>query len=215
MTTDPTSHDHAEVEQGPKPPSDPAAWLDLHGDALYRFARARVGRREVAEDLVQETFLAALQASDRFRGSSSPRTWLLAILRRKLADHYRRSPVASPLIETDLRMTKPRPSSQFFDDDGHWLDPPSTWKTPQESLEDDEFRNTFDDCVSNLPEHLARAFLLREVDGLETDRVRTVLDIGAANLRVRLHRARLLLRACLERHWFQSESGDVRSTRIP
>ncbi len=69
---------------------DASAWLEEHGDALYGYAKARVGTRELAEDLVQETLLAALQSRDRFAGRSSVRTWLFSILRHKIVDVYRR-----------------------------------------------------------------------------------------------------------------------------
>jgi RNA polymerase sigma-70 factor (ECF subfamily) len=142
-----------------------------------------------------------------------PRTWLLAILRRKIADLYRRDPAAFPRIEADLNASRDRPASRFFDAEGHWLDPPSTWKSPPESLEGDEFWIVFNDCAARLPRHLAQAFTLREIEGIDVDRLRTVLGIGAANLRVRLHRARLLLRACLEKNWF--DAGTDRSPRLP
>src|SRR5262249_42978535 len=89
----PMTADHApeiETESAAAPTGDAADWLTAHGDALYRFARLRVGARGPAEDLVQDTFLAAIAARGRFRGRSSTRTWLLGILRRKIADHYRR-----------------------------------------------------------------------------------------------------------------------------
>lgn len=212
MMSDPTSETHKVEEQSPGPPADPAEWLDLHGDALYRYARAKVGRREVAEDLVQETLLAALQSLDRYRGDSLPRTWLLAILRRKIADLYRRDPAAFPRIEADLSAPKDRSSPRFFDADGHWSEPPATWKNPLDSLEDDEFWVVFNDCVAHLPQHIAQAFIFREIEGIDVDRLRSDLKVGAANLRVRLHRARLLLRGCLEKNWFETETD--RSPRL-
>ncbi|MGD9855037.1 MAG: RNA polymerase sigma factor, partial [Planctomycetaceae bacterium] len=69
---------------------DPECWVDDHGDALFRFAMVRVGRREIAEDLVQETFLAGLKSRDRFRGQSQERSWLIAILKHKTADWLNR-----------------------------------------------------------------------------------------------------------------------------
>ena len=69
---------------------DAATWLDAHGDALYQYARSRVGNRELAEDLVQDAFLAALQSQGRFERRAAIRTWLVSILRHKIVDHYRR-----------------------------------------------------------------------------------------------------------------------------
>jgi RNA polymerase sigma-70 factor (ECF subfamily) len=173
--------------------ADVAAWVEEHGDALYRFALTRVRNRETAEDLVQETFLAALSALDRFRGQSSTRTWLMAILRRKVADHFRRSnPAKAPS------------GSPSFDDAGHWLRRPRRWKSPEEMMERKEFRAALDACLALLPPLLAEAFVLRERDGIDVETLCRALDVTSGNLRVRLHRARLLLRECVERSWFGS-----------
>ena len=79
MSAHPTTH--SDDSQTFTPAADGAAWLVEHGDALYRFARFRVGDRELAEDLVQDAFLAALESRDQFQGRASVRTWLMAILR--------------------------------------------------------------------------------------------------------------------------------------
>ena len=205
MRTDRSAESREEAEAEPREGAvpDPSGWLDAHGDALYRFARLRVSRREIAEDLVQETLLAALRSLDRFRGDASPRTWLLAILRRKIADLHRRGPTegAGP----PRKVTYESLSQQFFDSKKHWSRLPCPWKTPLQALEDDEFWLVFESCMAHLPRHLAEAFLFREVEGIEIARLGAVLETGAANVRVRLHRARLLLRACLEKNWFRSE----------
>ena len=73
-----------------KDANDPALWVDEHGDVLYRYALARVRKPEVAQDLVQETLLAAMRARDRFAGQSSVRSWLCGILKHKLCDYYRK-----------------------------------------------------------------------------------------------------------------------------
>src|SRR6185312_4069906 len=80
---------------------DASAWLDEHGDALYRYARSRVGNRELAEDLVQDAFLAALQSRDQFQKRATIRTWLLSILRHKIIDYYRREMISAPMVEAD------------------------------------------------------------------------------------------------------------------
>lgn len=186
--------------------ADPSAWLDRHGDALYRYARARVGRREIAEDLVQDVLLAALRGVHLYRGEAAARTWLLGILRRKIADHYRRERSGSAMIEADLPGPGDRPSSDPFDARGRWRDAPAKWRSAEAALDDADFWRVLEDCSSRLPGHLARAFLLREVEGVELDQLRVELRINPGNLRVRLHRARILLRACLEKHWFGTEA---------
>ena len=183
------------------PPRDPAVWLDLHGVALFRFARARVGRSEIAEDLVQDTLLAALQSLDRFEGRSSERTWLLSILRRKIVDYYREGdgPRATGSESLDESLDG---RVRIFQENGTWLKGPAMWVSAHEALENEEFRQVLDHCLEHLPRPLAEAFLLREREILGVEAVGELLDVSAGNLRVRLHRARLLLRECLEQNWF-------------
>lgn len=179
---------------------DPEAWVEEHGDALFRYALGRLGRRDLAEDVVQETFLAALAAGGRFQGRSSARTWLVAILRRKVADRMRRGAESGPRKPAGPDV----PAPSFFDVAGDWLRPPSRWEEPGRAIESEELRAALDDCLGRLPPHLAEPFLLRERDEMDVEQVRSALSLSAGNLRVRLHRARLLLRECLERNWFDA-----------
>lgn len=180
--------------------SDPAEWVDRYGDLLYRYALLRVRNGELAEDLVQETFLAALGARDRFAGRATERTWLVAILRRKIADHLRRATRPAPAEESESRA----PSlGTFFDRKGHWRATPGKWPSdPAATLETKEFWEVFRACLSKLRSSLCDAFCLREMDELSTAEVCRILGISATNLSVRVHRARLALRQCLETHWF-------------
>ena len=121
MTSEPDRH----------APSDPENWVDLHGDAVYRYARARVRTRDIAEELVQETLLAAFKARDRFSGRSTERTWLIGILRNKIVDHYRRrgrEVPASELAGDDDIM------ADLFDERGRWRHPPSAWEGQPDAL---------------------------------------------------------------------------------
>jgi RNA polymerase sigma-70 factor (TIGR02943 family) len=196
--------------ESPESPTSPERWLETHGDALYRYALARGVRRDAAEDLVQESFLAALGARERFVGDSSERTWLLAILRHKIVDHFRRGSVTRVDSASDLKEYGPRGDvlSRFFRDDGGWRRAPSAWKLMPDPVENREFLEFLDACLERLPGPLAAAFLLREVEGLEMDAVRQRLAIASGNLRIRLHRARLLLRDCLSKHGFGERSDE-------
>jgi RNA polymerase sigma-70 factor (ECF subfamily) len=174
--------------------------VDDHGDYLFRFAASRLRKREVAEDLVQETFLAALGARDRFAGASSERTWLVAILKRKIVDHLRRKDqerTVSDLAASD------RWVEALFDERGNWKKKPGKWPSdPSSALEKQEFWAIFMSCLRKLPDRLADAFTLREVEELDGAEVCKVLNISANNLWVMLHRARLGLWRCLEVNWF-------------
>lgn len=179
--------------------NDPAAWVDLYGDALYRFALARVNDVSTAEDLVQETFLAAIKGRERFKGQSTRKTWLMGILKHKIIDHLRRKyrePVAASVDVDDDAL------DHLFDTRGHWQVKPAVWaQNPRKIIEQKEFLDIFYRCLAQIPSRLADVFLKREIDGLSTEALCKVLDITATNSWVMLYRARMRLRRCLEAKW--------------
>ena len=181
----------------------PQTWLENYGDFLYRYARQRVADRQVAEDLVQEAFVGALSAIDRYSGDASERTWLVGILRHKIVDHYRRAG-QHPTASASDPDPDPDPGRQFFDRRGHWKRWPARWAAdPESRVEQDEFWAMFHECVSKLPQRLGDAYRLREISRLDGKEVCDLLGITPTNLWTQLHRARLLLRQCLEINWFQ------------
>ncbi len=185
-------------QSSPPKKEDVTQWLTEHGDVLFRFALKRLGSREIAEDLVQDTFLAALRSLDDFQGRSAVQTWLVGILRHKIVDHLRN---VSRQRERDAATTTERTTSPFHR--GHWQVGLKSWPSdPASSLENEEFWRALADCQDKLPSKLATAFRLRELDEMPMAEICDVLDISASNLSVRLHRARLLLRDCLDRNWF-------------
>src|SRR5262249_40918384 len=96
---------------------------------------------------------------------------------------------------------------------GLWKTAPASWKTPDKALEDREFWDVLEGCLSRLPRALSSVFVLRELEELEMTELRRTLALSEGNIRVRLHRARLLLRECLERRW--SPAGPGGSGRMP
>jgi len=181
--------------------ADPVKWLDAHGDALYAYCLLRVRERATAEDLVQDTLLAALKAADSFRGESSERTWLIGILKHKILDHLRRIGREKPL---DLGRVPEESTEDYFDETGHWQQPVGDWARPEQALEQEQFWKAFNECLGRLPERLRMLYALRELDGLETQELLETLNISTANnLWVMLSRARVHLRRCLETNWFK------------
>jgi RNA polymerase sigma-70 factor (ECF subfamily) len=180
--------------------SDPATWVEQHGKILYRYALLRTQDAALAEDLVQETFLAALKARARFTGHSSEQTWLVGILKHKLTDHFRAqaNTVSEQTLADDADYL-----DGVFSASGHWAHPPGAWEKPDSALEAQDFWRVFRACLRNLPGHLADLFILREINGLPSEDVCKVLSISTTNnMWVMLSRARLRLRQCLDQHWF-------------
>jgi RNA polymerase sigma-70 factor (ECF subfamily) len=194
-----------------KPPQldDPASWVDKYGDFLYRSALSRVKDPSIAEDIVQETFLAALKSRANFQGRSTARTWLIAILKHKIVDHIRkrvREP-ASDKVESLSDAFANDPIEGNFKDDGGWLNRPAKWDVnPMKIYEQKEFMDILYRCLSDLPERQAEAFMMRELHGLSTEEICKALNISATNSWVILYRARMWLRQCIGKNWLDADN---------
>jgi RNA polymerase sigma-70 factor (ECF subfamily) len=189
-----------QMELEPSPTFDPRAWLERHGDYLYRFALSRVRSPDAAEELVQEALLAAWKGRDLFAGQASERTWLTSILKRKVVDWFRRRvrERAQTGADPDEKAFDP------FDRTGHWKKSPTDWSrgNPAEHLNRAEFWTTLHTCLGKLPPRLHDAFVLRYLDGREGEEVCRELGLTPANFWVMLHRARLRMSGCLSANWF-------------
>ncbi len=191
----------SEINQMSSVQPDPVRWLDTHGDVLYAFALQRVRDPGIAEDLVQDTLLAAFRGMANFKGDSTERTWLTGILKHKVVDHLRKSGREQPL-DTDVDGGV-QYNADLFDTTGHWLVKPGSWDEPEQALEQSDFWHTMNGCLDKLPDRLQTLYTLREIDGLETKELQEILNISTANnLWTMLSRARMQLRDCLEKNWF-------------
>jgi RNA polymerase sigma-70 factor (TIGR02943 family) len=171
-------------------------WVDRYADALFHFAKARVKDRAAAEDLVQDTFMAAVQSQERYKGKSSEKTWLFGILKHKLIDYYRKQ---KNVVNVNDFIEDPDQMETFFNVKGGWQMRPAHWSTnPGKAHETKEFLDHFFRCLSGLPKRTADVFTHREIDGLSTSEICTLLGITENNCWVILYRARMLLRKCLE-----------------
>lgn len=187
---------------------NPEDWVDQYGDFLYRFALSRVKEPSVAEDLVQETFLAALNSRRNFRGRSTARTWLIAILKHKIVDHIRKKvrEQTSDKVEFTSDGFANAPFDANFTNVGNWQTRPAKWAAnPTKLYEQKEFIDVLYRCLGELPERQAKAFLMREIDGLSTKEICKALSISPTNSWVMLYRARMWLRQCLENKWLDAE----------
>ncbi|OZV66892.1 sigma-70 family RNA polymerase sigma factor [Winogradskyella aurantia] len=184
----------------PKHQLDPNTWIQLYSDYLFNYTISRVNDKEVAKDLVSETFLAALKSMKNFKGEASERTWLTSILKRKVIDHYRK--INSKKGKAEVRMAL---NDNLENDGGDWLeervaDPFD--KTAEDKLENSELKDAIFNCLGKLPEKQAEVFKMKTILGYETETICNELDITASNLWVLIHRARTSLASCLEKNWF-------------
>ncbi len=182
---------------------DPNLWVDRHGDLLYRYALLRVRSAEAAAEVLQETFLEALKARHQFQARSSERTWLVGILKHKIVDHLRRKSQRSAATPDSTAH-----SDKAYFHRGRWIKSPSPLEDdPAADFERDEFWQAFGRCLQRLPAHLADAFLLRELEEVDSQEICKIMKITPTNLWARLHRARLALRACLEKYWLREQES--------
>jgi RNA polymerase sigma-70 factor (ECF subfamily) len=189
----------------------PENWVDAHGDYLFHFAIGQVRDASVAEDLVQDTFLAAFKSRHRFAGQSSERTWLVGILRHKIYDHLRRS-CRERAVRADP--APKRPDEEAWDEAVLWLhDVAAESQSPTRRLELEEFRANVERALGHLPPRVAQVFQLYEVEERPNSEVCQRLNISQSNLWVMLHRARKQLRQHLGA-WWNGEPSNPRSSFI-
>jgi len=175
--------------------------LESHRPALLRYALFRLPDRALAQDAVQDTFIAALEKPESFSGEAALGTWLTAILKHKILDmqrKLRRETTPTDDWEEDLSDL-----DTLFDHTGHWgSDAPRSWGKPEAALQDQQFWSVFEECSQRMSKRSALVFALREVHEMEIEQIGQQLEITAAHCSVLLYRARSSLRLCLEKNWF-------------
>ncbi len=191
--------------------TNPREWIDRHGEYLLRYAMMRVKNQTIAEDLIQETFLAALKARGSFAGRSHERTWLVGILKNKIVDYFRKAARELPLDDADGQPESADPDFQHSGSmAGSWQpgNRPQEWLIePGDLVEQREFWKYLNQCLDDLHQRMAIAFVLREIEDLPPKEICNIMDISPTNLRVMLHRGRKQLRRCLERNWLEDRSA--------
>jgi len=189
--------------------SNPQTWVNLYSNYLFKFAMMRLRNREVAEDMVQETFLSALKAINNFEGKSTEKTWLTSILKNKILDYWKKS---STKNETLVNKVSDDDSfyNHFFEIEerkGHWTEnnSPQMWQSQGENkLEQKEFYKILESCMAKLNDKQGAVFKLKFIEDLESNFICKELDLTSSNYWVLMHRAKLLIRECIEKNWFLS-----------
>jgi RNA polymerase sigma-70 factor (ECF subfamily) len=182
--------------------------VDLHSPALLGVAMSYVPSRAVAEEVVQETWLAVMRGIDRFEGRSSLKTWIFTILTNiatRGGGRERRSVPFSALARDEDRAPSvdadrflPADHDRYPD---HWALGPTRWPTPEEGLLSGETRQVIVSAIEALPPAQRTVISLRDIEGWDADDVSAALEISQGNQRVLLHRARAKVRAELERYF--------------
>lgn len=175
------------------------SWVNNYSDTLFTWALHKISSKEIAEDLVQDTFIAAFNSFEKFEEKSQPKTWLFAILNNKINDYHRnnfRNPVLSAAQTKD----------SYFDEYGNWQPTamPQNWEDGSEHLLDNsEFKKVLDLCVQRLPKNWYSAIQLKYIDQKNGKQICQELEIAPTNFWQILHRAKMQLRQCLELNWFK------------
>jgi RNA polymerase sigma-70 factor (ECF subfamily) len=180
--------------------------IETQRSYLLRIARLQLRNESVAEDVVQDTLIAALEGADRFAGNSAVRTWLVGILKHKIIDQIRRGSREVALV-VDVADGAGDDFDSVFDASGHFVESPRDWGNPERTLEEKRFYQVLEICLDGLSPNLGRIFMMREFLGLETAEICKDLKINSTNCWVMLYRARMGLRECLQKRWFQVKAA--------
>lgn len=182
----------------------PSKWVESYADSLFNYAIVRTGERDVARDLVQETFLSALENVRNFRGESSERTWLFSILKNKVIDYYRKKGANKTVSEFSLAGEESE--DFFFDEAGHWKSTllPTDWGAIPDEARGNEFMEILRKCLARLTAQSRGAFTLKYIEEMESEEVCKELGVSSSNYWVIIHRAKLQLRHCMEKNWLRA-----------
>jgi RNA polymerase sigma-70 factor (ECF subfamily) len=177
-----------------------------HHSALIRMAMGYVADREVAEEVVQDAWMAVIDGLGRFEGRSSLRTWIFGIMIHKAKDRGVREKqhmTFSSFESFDDENEEAIDPSRFHESGewaGHWAFPPQPWdeQTPEKLLASQQAVNAMNRAIEALPSTLKDVLILRDVEGVEAKEACEILKITETNLYVRLHRARERVRQAVE-----------------
>ncbi|MDT8410837.1 MAG: sigma-70 family RNA polymerase sigma factor [Vicingaceae bacterium] len=174
-------------------------WVNHYSDDLYSWAYHKTSNKELAEDLVQETFMAAFKGVDNFEGNSSPKTWLFRILNNKIIDYYRQKKNFNHTSIDENESIKN--TDKLFDENGHWETPTSFSDKEEHLLDNPDFNKILKKCIDILPENWAFAIRYKYIVDKSAVEICKELNISTSNYWQIIHRAKLQLKVCLEKNW--------------
>ncbi len=187
------------------PASNVMAWVNDYGDTLYSWAHHKTSNKEQAEDLVQDTFLSALKSYDSFGGKSNPKTWLFTILNNKIIDYYRKASTRMERLDSSENQATYQVTESLFDHNDNWkangLE--VLWQQEENLMDDPSFEGVFANCMDDLPTDWRIAISSKYLFEKNTSQICQELNITTSNYWQVIHRAKLLLKKCLEAGWFE------------
>lgn len=179
-----------------------ADWVAQYTDKMYSWAYHKTSNKELAEDLVQETFLSAFKAIDGFNFDSQPKTWLFRILNNKIIDYYRKKArsIESP---TEDEILSRKATDNLFDSKEHWNTTTTfgSWEEEEHLLDNLDFNNVLANCISKLPVKWRGAIESKYQSDKSAAEICKELNITSSNYWQLIHRAKLQLKICLEQNW--------------
>ncbi len=181
----------------------PNLWVSQYADYLFAYACLRIEDKELAKDLVQETFLGALERLEKFNGQCSERTWLTAILKNKIFDVYRKK--SSGLNRQFTSIAINVESDELFDlENGQWNKQhyPATFAVEQpDVLHNKEFQGILQSCMKKFPPLWVSVFTMKHIDQESSETICSELKLTPSNFWIIMHRTKLHLRYCLQKNW--------------
>jgi len=180
----------------------PNLWVDLYADYLYSFAMMRTKDDAVTKDLIQDTFYSAIQNKDNFKGNSSEKTWLSAILKNKIYDYYRKNQNKISYNEYIEKIESGFESSHYDSSNVfRWKEMivPNYFSEDESVAASEEFLNQMETCLNKLPDKIRKIFISKYVDEVDTKVICKDFALSSSNYWIIIYRAKVMIRECLEK----------------
>ena len=173
-------------------------WVVKFGDQLFSWAYHKTSDKETAQDLVQDTFLSAYKNINKFEGKSQPKTWLFAILNNKIIDFYRKKSKQFVVLSKDYQH-QIKVTDGFFNEYENWKNQPDL--NEQHWLDNPDFNSILLNCIEDLPKNWQFIIQSKYILDKKSEEVCQELHITKSNYWQISHRAKLLLKKCIELNW--------------
>lgn len=180
-------------------------WVNDWTQDLLSWALLKTNDTDVSQDLVQETFLAALKSFENFQNKSQPKTWLISILNHKISDHF--SKTSKNKIVNSKSMSSDDAThliDSYYDDNGGWQKDSfsNVWDKEDASLLDNpDFIKVWEACMEDLPPKWKEAITSKYIFDKKSDEISQELNISVTNYWQYISRAKVLLKKCIEVYW--------------